>query len=185
MKSKRKRWPRNLRLAYLRQIPRRKKMHGGFLHRVLGERLFDPRLWKPTRSTFAGGLALGLLIGLLPTFYIQLPLAFLFAFFVKLNITAAVLGTVVTNPLTTPAIVVLQYKLGVWLVGQRTPEELSEYTGTMRRVMEYAWPFMVGSLSSALIASLIGYVAVLTFWEGTVKLDKKLLHIRHKPSGNP
>jgi uncharacterized protein len=174
---------RKIRVLYLRQIPRRKRMHGGFLHRLFGERLFDPRLWKPTRDTFAGGLAMGLIIGLLPTFYLQIFLSFIFSYILRLNVSAAVLGTLVTNPFTTPPILVLQYKLGVLLVGSPSPEELARYEGILR-ILGHARPFMVGSVVSALVAGLLGYFLALLFWDGTVKLEEKVRHRHHPHQGS-
>jgi uncharacterized protein len=181
MSPKRRTWGYRLRLLYLRQMPRRKKMHGGFLHRLFGERLFDPKLWKPTRETFAGGMALGLIIGLLPTFYLQIILSFVFSYILRLNVSAAILGTLVTNPITTPPILVLQYQLGVMLVGKPDPEELARYTGILRHILGHARPFMVGSVVSALAAGLVGYFASLFFWDGTVKIEQKVRHRHPKP----
>lgn len=186
MSLRRRGWAYKLRLLYLRQLPRRKKMHGGFLHRLFGERLFDPKLWKPTRETFAGGMALGLIIGLLPTFYLQIILSFIFSYILRLNVSAAILGTLVTNPITTPPILVLQYQLGVLLVGKPDAEELARYTGILKLILGHAQPFMVGSVVSALVAGLVGYFAALLFWDGTAKLEEKVRHrqSRHpKPSG--
>ena len=50
----------------MRQTPRQKTMKGGWVHRILGDGLFDPRLWKPTRYTLSLGSALGVFAGMFP-----------------------------------------------------------------------------------------------------------------------
>lgn len=168
----RKQW-RKIRLYFLRQYPRQKKMRGGFAHRILGDKLFDHRLWKPDRHTFSAGLGIGTVIGLLPTYYIQLILAFFCAFHFRVNVSAAVLGTLITNPITTPPIIVMQYKLGLLLIGPPSPERLSQYSGMMKNIMVHGAPYMVGSAVSAVIAGLVAYLASLWLWTGVVKIDHK------------
>lgn len=151
-------------------------MHGGLLHRILGESLFDKKLWKPDRTTFAAGMSIGLFIGLLPTYYIQLLLAVALAYLLRVNITAAVLGTLVTNPLTTLPIVGLQYKLGVWLIGPPDPSELERYHGILRVVLGHGKPYLIGSIITAVLSAIIGYFAVVIFW----KAGAKVAEVRHK-----
>jgi uncharacterized protein (DUF2062 family) len=158
----------------MRQVPRRKHLAGGRLHRLFGDRLFDARLWRPTRETFAGGFALGLIVGLLPTFYLQVVLSLVFSYIFRLNVSAAILGTLITNPVTTPPILVLQYQLGVLLVGSPTPEELERYAGILKIVLGHARPYLVGSVVSSLAAGLAGYVLILLTWDGTLKIGGKL-----------
>ena len=49
---------------WLRHFPRRKHLKGGWLHRVLGEKLFAAELWKPSRQTVAGSVAAATAYGL-------------------------------------------------------------------------------------------------------------------------
>lgn len=183
--AKKSKWFRRTRLAYLRQLPRRKHMHGGFLHRVLGERLFDKKLWKPDQSTVAAAMAIGVFIGLLPTYNFQFILAIVLAYLLKVNISAAVLGTLVTNPVTTIPVIGLQYKLGVWLVGPPDPAALERYHGILRAVLGYGKPYLIGSFITASLGALIGYFAVVIFWSAGAKVvevgHKHLDHHPHKP----
>src|SRR5690606_6733163 len=185
--AKKSKWFRRTRMAYLRQLPRRKKMHGGFLHRLLGERLFDKKLWKPDQGTVAAGMAVGVFIGFLPTYNFQFILAGVLAYLLKVNISAAAMGTLVTNPLTTIPIIGLQYKLGVWLAGPPDPEELARYHGILRAVLGYGKPYLVGSFITASLGALIGYFAVVMFWSAgakVVEVGHKHLDLHpHKPHG--
>jgi len=175
-------------MLYLRQFPRRKAMHGGFLHRLLGEGLFDKRLWKPTRDTFAWGMALGLFVGLMPTYWVQILIAVVFAYLFKVNLTATVLGTLVTNPFTTLPIVGLQYKVGVWLIGPPEPHEAERYHGWLKLMLSHGKPYLVGSLVTAILGAILGYFAVLIFWKAGTKVKEvrekhkeALLHHPHHP----
>lgn len=151
-------------------------MHGGFLHRVLGEGLFDKRLWKPDRHRFAGGMAIGLFVGLLPTYWVQIIVAVFIAYLVRVNVTASVLGTLITNPFTTLPILGLQYKIGVWLIGAPATREAEEYPGwakdVLTAVFSHGKPYLVGSLVTAVIAAILGYIAVLVFWQAGTKVKE-------------
>lgn len=149
---------------WLRHIPRRKQLEGGRLHRLLGEKLFAPELWKPSRVTIAGGLALGLFIGFTPTWGAQIVLSGAAAFFLKVNVPMALLGCFVTNPLTAPFIYPLEYRLGVWLVGVPEPGELEGYTGMLRNFARYAKPLWVGGVFMGGIAAAAAYSIVSLAW---------------------
>jgi uncharacterized protein (DUF2062 family) len=140
-----------------RLMPRRRHLHGGWLHRVLGERLFDPELWKFTRHSVAGGLAVGLFIAFTPTMGVQIVLSALAAYFLRVNIPIAAACAFVTNPLTAPIIYPLQLKLGVWLIGVPTADELANYSIAMRGFARYGRPLGVGGLFVGAVAALIGY----------------------------
>jgi uncharacterized protein len=179
-------------MFYLRQFPRRKAMHGGFLHRLLGEGLFDKRLWKPTRDTFAWGMALGLFVGLMPTYWVQIVIAVVLAYLLKVNLTAAVLGTLITNPFTTPPIVLMQYKIGVWLIGPPVPHETERYHGWVKLLLSHGKPYLVGSVVTAILGAILGYFAVLIFWKAGTKVKEvrekhkeALLHPSHPHGEHP
>lgn len=160
-----------LRLSHL--IPRQHHLHGTLLHRVIGERLFDPRLWKPTNKSVSAGLAIGIFIALTPTIGVQIPLIILAALLLRVNIPVAIAASWVTNPLTAPVIYPLQYRLGLWLSGAPDPNELAGFTGMLRMFFRYAIPLWVGSLISATFSSVFVYVGSATVWRLVGKLRKK------------
>ena len=157
---------------WLRHIPRRKHLKGGRLHRLLGEKLFAPELWKPSRETMAGGLALGIFIGLTPTMGAQILLTGVAAYFLKVNIPIALAGSLVTNPFTAAIIYPLQYRLGVWLVGVPDAGELEGYTGMLRTFARYAKPLSVGSLLTGGMAAALAYGLVTLVWRGSRRRDR-------------
>jgi uncharacterized protein (DUF2062 family) len=149
---------------WLRHIPRRKHLKGGRLHRLLGEKLFAAELWKPSRQTIAGGLALGLFIGFTPTMGAQIILSGVAAYFLKVNIPMALAGSLVTNPFTAAIIYPLEYQFGVWLIGVPEPGELAGYTGMMRNFMRYAKPLWLGSIVTGGVAAALAYGLVTLLW---------------------
>lgn len=166
---------------WLRHIPRRKHLKGGRLHRLLGEKLFAAALWKPSRQTIAGGLALGLFIGLTPTMGAQIVLAGIAAYFLKVNIPMALAGSLVTNPFTAAIIYPLEYQFGVWLVGVPEPRELEGYTGMLRNFARYAKPLWIGSLVTGSVAAALAYGLVTLLWKEAVHLREVVHHRSHPP----
>ena len=60
---------------------------------------------------------MGLFIGFTPTMGVQVVLAGLAAYFVRVHVPVAIAASLVTNPFTAAVIYPLQYQLGVWLIG--------------------------------------------------------------------
>ena len=102
---------------YLRHVPRIKHLRGTWLHRTLGERFFDPHLWRWERQGTALGLAIGAFFSALPMPMQSLPAAF-FAFIFRANIPASFVGCWITNPFTFPLFFYLQLKAGSFLLGR-------------------------------------------------------------------
>ena len=161
---------------WLRYIPRRRHLHGSWLHRVLGEKLFAAELWKPSRKTVAGGLALGLFIGCSPTMGAQILLAGAAAFFLRVNIPMALAGSLITNPFTAALVYPLEYQLGVWIAGAPEPRELEGYTDMLRNFARYAKPLWIGSLVAGGVIAAIAYGLVTLLWKEATHLRE----VRHR-----
>ncbi|MDK2848914.1 MAG: uncharacterized protein PWP34_2267 [Desulfuromonadales bacterium] len=111
----------------------------------------------------AKGLALGIFIGLTPTFGFQMVLAVFLAIMLRENKVAAVLGVWVTNPLTAPFIYALEYESGRILLNMdyvHMPASLS-----FSALKELGWdvllPLSVGSLLWAVLCSMAIYLAAI------------------------
>lgn len=182
--SKRK-WPwyrpvvRNWRRYYLRQFPRKKSLHGGWLHRLLGNRLFDPGLWLPTRDSVAWGVAIGVFVGLMPFFGLQIVISLFLCFMFRVNVTAAVVATFISNPLTGAGILYLQLLLGRVLSNPMNPAELETYTGVLKLWVVHGKPLMVGAVVTGVGGALISYPLTLLIWNGLTKLGAKAIAARH------
>lgn len=65
----------------------------------------------------ATGVAVGVFLGVFPTFYLGLIVAIIGARFFKYNLIAAIAGTAVSTPLTSPFIIAASAVLGSWITG--------------------------------------------------------------------
>ena len=81
------------------------------------------RLWyrfitlKSSNERIAAGFALGMLIGLLPTFGVQIILATALAMALRVNIFAALAGINITNYATVIPIYAFNYRVGCYVLG--------------------------------------------------------------------
>lgn len=141
-------------------MPRRRHLRGGRLHRVLGEGLFRPELWALTEPELSKGLALGLFIGCTPTMGVQIALCGVAAFFLRVNIPIALLGTLISNPLTAPILYPLEYRFGVWLVGIPEGSAMAGLSGALANFVRYARPLWAGGFVTAAVVSAAGYFLV-------------------------
>lgn len=144
-------------------------------------------LWQFNRRAVAGGVAVGLFLGILVPF-MQIFLAAFAAILLRVNLPVAAASTLVTNPLTFPAIYYIAYRLGEFLTGgkQITPEAAivaeieqavtvsqSEATGWMTNLVDWAQsvglPLAVGLLVLATVAAIGGYFVVSVVWQLRVR----------------
>lgn len=129
----------------------------------LTQRIFERDLWKPCRHSVAGGVSVGMFFA-----FTHLPLQSLVAAFVamrlRLNVPFAIAITWISNPLTTPAIWILQHELGVTvreLLGFSYPAWL-----TSRVIHLWHWTInfgegfldvVLGALLSGMVLGLLAY----------------------------
>jgi len=157
-------WRRTKLGKYLRHLPRRKHIKGTMVHRLFGDRLFESELWHPTRQRFASGIALGAFFALMPPLPFQMLGAGIIAYITRVNVPAAMTGTWISNPFTTPFIIYLQYRLGCLMMG-RDPIHIAE--GQFLSSLAAApLPYLLGILPSAIILALISYPISLILWDG-------------------
>jgi len=134
------------------------------VHRLFGDRLFESELWHPTRQRFASGIALGAFFALMPPLPFQMLGAGIIAYITRVNVPAAMTGTWISNPFTTPFIIYLQYRLGCLMMG-RDPIHIAE--GQFLSSLAAApLPYLLGILPSAIILALISYPISLILWDG-------------------
>lgn len=149
--------------SLLIRIPNPNSLRRTWLHRSFGERIFHSDLWVPTRSSVAMGLAIGWFFGMLPVFGLQIALSLVFGLFFRGHFPTAVLGTFISNPVTTPGILVLQYGLGKWLCREMHIETLPAFV-PWPHIMHHGLPLGVGAVATAVIFSMVGYIGVWLLW---------------------
>lgn len=104
------------------------------------------------------GMALGIFIGLTPTFGIQLLLALGLAVLLRQNKLATFIGVWITNPVTAPVIYSLEYELGRWLLGLPPLGSAHfEYALSWSVGFHLGAPLLLGSLVLGVPLAMIGY----------------------------
>ncbi|MCP4786145.1 MAG: DUF2062 domain-containing protein [Fuerstiella sp.] len=120
----------------------------------------------------AMGVAIGIFVGLTPSVGIQtvliLALVILSRRFFYFNVTAAMLSTYVSNPLTMVPLYYFWYRLGTWFVpGNATVDQFEAilnfdglagwWQATCSLAVQVGTPMIIGSLLVAPIGALIAY----------------------------
>lgn len=128
------------------------------------------RLW--TRKGVSTGIAVGVFFGLLlPTG--QMPVAAGAAILLRANIPAAVGGTLVTNPVTTPPIYYVAYRLGSWIAAHPLPNHsaqplrppaISDDMSIIERIASIGRPLLLGLAVTATLAGLLVYAVITLVW---------------------
>lgn len=114
---------------------------------------------RGTPDEIAKGFALGIFIGMTPTFGVQMALAVFFAFLLRENKLAAILGVWISNPLTAPFIYALEYEAGRVLLGMDRVHVIQEFT--FQALTSFGWevflPLWVGGVMLGAACAVICY----------------------------
>ena len=147
---------------WLKKVPRQRHVRGTWLHRLLGDRLFSPELWRPTREGVARGAAAGLFWAMMPIPFQMLPSG-ITAYLFRFNVPAAISVVWVTNPITWPLILYWQYRFGAWLLREDSPEELD--AGSL---LDFAagvpGPLLLGCAVTGLVCGGLAYTVINALW---------------------
>jgi uncharacterized protein (DUF2062 family) len=146
---------------------------GGFLHR-------HPNLWHLNRKSVSGGVAVGMLCGLVPG-PLQMLSAALIAIPLGVNLPVALLATLYTNPLTIVPLYLFAYWIGSLVTGDG---------GNVTAPPEFAWtaigpwfhalgewalalgkPLAIGLLLLAASLAVLGWLAVQIGWRAWVTVQ--------------
>ena len=106
------------------------------------------------------GLAIGVFWGIIPTFGFAILFSLPTAFLLKGNKLAAILGTFVVNPFTTPFIYAFEYKVGQ-LVLKTAPLPLSWDIFNLENLLDISKALLVGSIFLAIALALLTYFLTL------------------------
>ncbi|MDZ7830745.1 MAG: DUF2062 domain-containing protein [Desulfobacterales bacterium] len=137
------------------------------IHRLLGDRLFDRDIWRISRRSISGGLALGLFIAFTPTIPAQMLLSAVGAIWLRVNLPIAIAACWVTNPFTAVYIYFMEYRLGREIIGNLpgifAVSDL-ENIGAVRRLFSHATYVWTGGLIVGATVALIAYIIVRVIW---------------------
>lgn len=114
---------------------------------------------RGTPNEISRGVALGIAIGLTPTFGFQMVLGAFCAWLLRESKVAAVLGVWITNPLTAPFIYALEYETGRTMLSMDSvtlPQELS-FSALGALGWQVTLPLCVGSLVWTIFGWIVAY----------------------------
>lgn len=135
----------------------------------LGTLLHDPNIFHLNRHSVSVAFAVGLFLAFLPIPG-QIPLAALFAFWLRCNLPLAIALVWISNPLTFPVIFYFCYQLGQWILeAPYVPFsfELSWewFTTKFLRIWK---PLVLGSVIVSVFSSSAGYLMIQGLWRWSV-----------------
>lgn len=171
-----------------RNMPTRESMESNRLLRPVAHRVMEPGLWRFNRRSVPRGVALGMVAGFLfPV--AQIAIAALFALPFRANVPVAALTTFITNPLTTPFLWFLAYRIGAWVLHSDAPaivQPVAEATDWLHRVtgaLGWLWDkgpaFALGLVILTSVSAGLGYALSAFGWR--LWIARKWRH-RHAPN---
>ena len=109
------------------------------------------------------GVSLGVFIGMTPTFGFQMAIALFFAFLLRENRLAALLGVWVTNPVTAPFIYAVEYEMGRVLLDMERARLPLEFTWEAYSKLGWniMYPLWVGGTLAGIILGALSYFLAL------------------------
>jgi len=135
----------------------------------LGDKLHDPNLWHLNRRSVSAAFAIGLLAAWIPTPG-QMAIAAVIALYFRANLPISVALVWITNPLTMPPMFYFAYLVGLWSLGQPSPDSNFEFSvdSIMANLGDIGGPFLTGCLILGVISSIAGYFGIRSFWRWNV-----------------
>jgi len=146
--------------------------------RPVAHRVMHSSLWRFTRRSVPRGVALGMVTGILIPLG-QIPASALLALPFRANIPIGAAMTFLSNPVTTPFIILASVWLGDWLFGlhanSATFSAMIEHGASagewVRWVFSDAAPAMLAGLFViSLVSAVVGYILASIFWDNWIRL---------------
>jgi uncharacterized protein len=141
--------------------------------RWAGSWLHHPNLWHLNRHSVAGGVAAGIIGGLIPL-PIQIAVAALLALLFRVNLPVAMATTLLSNPLTWPFIIVAAIAIGEFIIGngQSHATTIDWTFNNWTTFLPDLWAqlsglgtaFIVGETLLAALLAVLGYATVQLAW---------------------
>ena len=135
------------------------------------------RLARLPDSNYAisSGFACGAMVSFTPLLGFHFVLAVIFAYLIRGNFIAALIGTVVGNPITFPFIWGLIYKTGTYLTNIKLEKINHEINFDMiiNQTYEIFFPMLIGSIIIAPLVWIITYYIIYSFIASYKKRKRK------------
>lgn len=155
----------SLRELFKRYLPEQHTFREHRHLQVFGQLLHDHSIWRLTRRSVAGAVAIGLFCAFIPVFG-QMLIAAALAIYFRVNLPIAVVFTWASNPFTFPPLFLIAYRIGTWLLDmpmQYTRFHLS-YEWLISVLHEIWLPLLIGSLLMGALAAAVGYYTIHLLW---------------------
>ena len=125
----------------------------------------------------AMGMAVGIFIGTTPTIPLHTILILAIIFITRHNLTAALLGAWITNPITIPIFYWTEYKIGGYLLGVNHNVNLIE-SCTLQELLHTGWKICVPlQLGGLILATLFAVPAYYITRKAVLVVRKKRGHV--------
>ncbi len=142
---------------------------------------------KDSPHKLAGGVGIGVFVGILPTFG-QPLLAILLSWLFGFHLIAATISTFLGNPWTFPFIWAWCYQLGHFIMGTTDYAKLPDFN-EIRYIMsnpehlwsEYFLPILVGAVPTGIVCGLLSYAIV--YWYLIWYQHRRGLHRQERARG--
>ncbi len=160
---------------FRKYLPSHESVRGNRYIGVFGAALHHPNLWHLNRRSVAGGVAIGMLCGMIPG-PVQMLCAAILALLLRVNLPVAMAATWYTNPFTIVPLYYLAYKIGTWVTGEAPAASAApDFHLSLDNVSHWVpvligWisamgkPFVVGLCTLGAALSAGGYFAVRGAW---------------------
>ena len=164
-----------IRKYFKRHLPSTSSIRENKFIRLFGPLLTHHNLWHLHRRSVAGGVAAGLLSGLIPG-PLQIITASLLAIIFKVNLPVAMLTTLYTNPFTIVPLYLLAYSIGSLFTGEQAnniqvPQfdwSWSNLPGIFPQLIDWMLSLgetlAIGLLIQGVLFAASGYLAVRWLW---------------------
>lgn len=152
-----------------RNLPTRESFESNRWLRPVAHRILHSSLWRMNRRSVPRGVALGMFTGILIPMG-QIPASAVLALPMRANVPAAALTTFFTNPITTPFLLVLYYKVGGWTLALGgAPAAVASTAGASGGWMHWlaadvGLPTATGMAICAVLGGVLGYVVTALSW---------------------
>lgn len=115
-----------------------------------------------TPHQVALGAAVGVWLGVFPTFGLAGPVAFLLAWLFRFNKAAALAGAAFTNPLTSPVVWGISAILGAWITGTdwHAVYEAAKHERFLLACGKLTMVYLIGNVPLATAAAALCYAVV-------------------------
>jgi len=160
-----------------RFVPARHSLEERWFLRPFGDRLADPQLWTLNRRGVTAAFGVGLAICFIPL-PVHLMTACTVAVIWRLNIPVVCGTTFLVNPFTAVPVYYLAYRVGAALLHVHTRHFKFHPTWEwFRHGLAPVWqPFVVGCIACALIAGVLGWIALELAWRWQVTSRYRTRH---------